>query len=89
MLKGQKLLKATWRRDFSTYGKGFMEAYGADGKGGNRDQRAQNKLFGFYRTMGEAGIVLMFQVLITIILDNILANEGDDDELRKKIEKLC
>ena len=74
--------------NFSTYGKGFMEAYGADGKGGNRDQRAQNKLFGFYRTMGEAGIVLT-TLLIGIILDNILANEGDDDELTKRFKNFA
>ena len=70
---------------FNTYGDGFMEAYGADGKGGNRDQRAQNKLFGFYRTMGEIGIVGT-TLIIGMILDGLLANDGEDDDLTKRMK---
>ena len=71
---------------FSTYGQGFMEAYGADGKEGNADQRAQNKLFGFYRTMGEIGIILS-TLAISMILDSILADD-DDDDLTKRLKNM-
>ena len=71
---------------FSTYGQGFMEDYGADGKGGNADQRAQNKLFGFYRTMGEIGIILS-TLAISMILDSILADD-DDDDLTKRLKNM-
>ena len=85
---------------FSTYGQGFMEAQtktitdkdgvkrtvGYDGKGGNADQRAQNKLFGFYRTMGEIGIILS-TLAISMILDNILADD-DDDDLTKRLKNM-
>jgi len=74
--------------EFSTYGKGFMEAYGADGKGGNRDQRAQNKLFGFYRTMGEIGIIGTTFIL-GLIVDNLLAGESDDDDLTKRLKNFA
>lgn len=85
---------------FTTYGQGFMEAQvktvtgkdgvkrtiGYDGKGGNADQRAQNKLFGFYRTMGEIGIILS-TLAISMILDNILSDD-DDDDLTKRLKNM-
>ena len=70
--------------EFSTYGKGFMESQkGWDGKGGNADQRAQNKLFGFYRTMGEVGIMLS-TLLISEILSGLLAGDDDDSDFAKR-----
>ena len=85
---------------FSTYGQGFLEAQvktvtgkdgvkrtiGYDGKGGNADQRAQNKLFGFYRTMGEIGIILS-TLAISMILDNMLSDD-DDDDLTKRLKNM-
>ena len=53
---------------------GAVEAYGL---GGNMDQRAENQLFGFYRTMGEIGImgsVFLIQMALSAML------EGDDDD---------
>ena len=47
------------------------------GQGGNMDQRAENQLYGFYRTMGEIGImgsVFLIQMALSAML------EGDDDD---------
>jgi hypothetical protein len=74
-------------KEFNTYGKGFMEHYGADGKGGNADQRAQNKLFGFYRTMGEIGIILS-TYFISTMLDSMLAGDDDDSDLTKRFKNI-
>lgn len=75
-------------REFNTYGKGFMETYGADGKGGNADQRAQNKLFGFYRTMGEIGIVIS-SYFISTLLDGALAGDDEDNDLTKRFKNIA
>jgi hypothetical protein len=84
---------------FKTMGKDYMDAqvnfysnekYGVDrkyGEGGNMDQRAKNKLFGFYRTMGELGI--MFSVMFTsMILDKILRGDDDDTDFEKRLKNL-
>ena len=74
--------------EFSTYGKGFMQAQkGFDGTGGNADQRAQNKLFGFYRTMGEIAIMTS-ALLINSILSELLAGDGDDTDLERRMKNL-
>lgn len=66
---------------------GFLEENGFTGKGGNRDQFATNRLFGFYRTMGEIGIML--GVLATsIIFSSILAGDSDDDETVKRLKNI-
>ena len=83
---GQQIKKGNM--EFSTYGKGFMESReGYDGTGGNADQRAQNKLFGFYRTMGEIAI-MSSALLINAILSNLLAGEGDDTDLERRMKNL-
>ena len=83
---GQQLRKGN--TEFNTYGKGFMQAQkGYDGKGGNADQRAQNKLFGFYRTMGEIAIMTS-ALLINSILSEVLAGDGDDTDLERRMKNL-
>ena len=75
-------------RDFSTYGQGFMQSReGYDGKGGNADQRAQNQLFGFYRTMGE--IAIMGSVfLIQSALGALLEGADDDTDTERRFKNL-
>jgi hypothetical protein len=60
---------------------------GFDGSGGNADQRAQNKLFGFYRTMGEIAIMTS-ALLINSILSELLAGDGDDTDLERRMKNL-
>jgi len=74
--------------EFSKYNKGFLESYGYTGKGGNIDQRATNKLFGFYRTMGEIGIILSTLVL-SEILGSLLAGEDDDSDTMKRFKNVA
>jgi len=74
-------------KEFSKYDKGFLEAYGYTGEGGNLDQRATNKLYGFYRTMGEIGIMLSTFVL-SQVLSSLLAGEDDDSETTKRFKNI-
>ena len=87
-LKYVKQQIAKGNMTFNTYGQGFMEAQrGYDGKGGNADQRAQNKLFGFYRTMGEIGIMLS-TLMLSEVLQGLLAAEDDDSDLTKRAKNI-
>jgi hypothetical protein len=62
-----------------------MEQYGYTGDGSQRDQRARDKLFGAYRTLGEIGIIM-----VTVALNGILAamfsDDDDDTEFEKRME---
>jgi hypothetical protein len=69
------------------YNESFKEAYGFTGQGGNLDQRAEDKLRGFYRTTGEIGIMLSVFILNSI-LAGVLANDDDDDELTKRLKNV-
>jgi hypothetical protein len=69
------------------YNQSFKEAYGFTGQGGNLDQRAEDKLRGFYRTTGEIGIMLSVFILNSIMA-GILANDDDDDELTKRLKNV-
>jgi len=82
---------------FREYGKGFldaqvnaysMEKFGTSrsfGEGGNMDQRAENKLFGFYRTMGD--LTIMFSTLFTTMLfDMIITDDDDDSDFEKRMK---
>tara|TARA_R110002074_G_scaffold128694_1_gene269321 strand:- start:575 stop:6346 length:5772 start_codon:yes stop_codon:yes gene_type:complete len=84
---------------FKTMGKDYMDAqvnyyskekYGVErkyGEGGNMDQRAKNKLFGFYRSMGELGI--MFSVMfVSMLFDRILRGDDDDSDFEKRLKNL-
>ena len=75
------------QRDMKKMTDDFLKAYGADGKGGNLDQKAQNKLFGFYRTMGEIGIIMTVS-LVNSLLQAILSGDDDDSDIERRIKNL-
>ena len=57
------------------------------GGGGNIDQRAKNRLFGFYRSMGDLGI--MFSVMfISLLFDDLLSGDDDDSDTEKRFKNL-
>jgi hypothetical protein len=64
--------------NYNKWTEGFLEDHGYI-EGGNRqdNQKATNQLYGFYRTMGEIGIIAMSVVIKTLLG---AAFEGDDDE---------
>jgi hypothetical protein len=85
--------------DLKNMGKDYLDAqvnfYSKDkfgverkfGEGGNMDQRAKNKLFGFYRSMGELGI--MFSVMfMSMLFDDILGGDDDDSDTTKRFKNL-
>jgi hypothetical protein len=74
-------------KEFSGYSKDFLETYGYTGEGGNLDQRATNKLYGFYRTMGEIGIMLSTFV-ISQVLQGLLAGEDDDSDIMQRFKNI-
>jgi len=57
------------------------------GQGGNMDQRAENQLFGFYRTMGEIGI-LGSVFLIQMALSAMLEGDDDDTDTERRFKNL-
>ncbi len=69
------------------YHESFKEAYGFTGEGGNLDQRAEDKLSGFYRTTAELGIMMSVLVLNSL-LSGILSADDDDEELTKRLKNL-
>ena len=76
-------------RDFSKMKQSFLEEYGYKGQGGNRDQYATNKLLGFYRTMGELGIIMSIMA-IDLLVSSMTAGEDDDPttiRLRNALKK--
>ena len=62
-----------------------MEEYGYTGDGTQRDQRARDKLFGAYRTLGEIGII-MLTFALNGILGALFADDDDDTEFEKRME---
>ena len=71
----------------ANYAEGFKKAYGFTGEGGNLDQKAEDKLRGFYRTTGELGI-MMSVIVLNAIMAGMLANDDDDEELTKRLKNL-
>lgn len=69
------------------YNESFKKAYGFTGEGGNLDQKAEDKLRGFYRTTGELGIMLSV-IVLNSLLAGILAGDDDDEELTKRLKNL-
>lgn len=66
----------------------FLREYGYTGEGGNRDQKALNKIQGFYRTMGEIAIFSSVFVLKSIF-DSVLAGDDDDSDAMKRLKNLA
>ena len=84
--KGE-IVRGNFNINPAKYNESFKEAYGFTGEGGNLDQRAEDKLRGFYRTTGELGIMLSVLVLNSLMA-GILANDDDDDELTKRLKNV-
>jgi|TARA_R110000796_G_scaffold103231_4_gene212394 hypothetical protein len=78
---------ANKQKEFTTYKEGFLEDQGFTGEGGNIDQRATNKLFGFYRTAGEIGIIISV-FLLSELMQVMLAGDDDDSELTKRFKNI-
>ena len=76
---------ATLQFQYGKHTEQFLEEYGYTGDGSQRDQRARDKLFGAYRTLGEIGIIM-----VTVALNGILAamfsDDDDDTEFEKRME---
>lgn len=79
---------ATGNLQFNTYKEGFLKDHDWTGKGGNIDQRAENKLFGFYRTAGEIGIMISV-FLLSELMQVMLAGDDDDSELTKRFKNIA
>ncbi|BCV01444.1 MAG: hypothetical protein CM15mV42_1230 [uncultured marine virus] len=71
--------------NFTKYGKGFLEDYGYKGDGSQSDQRATNKLFNTYRTLGEIGIILS-TVAVSTILQGLFSDDDDETDFEKRFE---
>jgi len=71
----------------ANYAESFKEAYGFTGEGGNLDQKAEDKMRGFYRTTGELGIMLSV-VVLNSLMAGLLANDDDDSELQKRLKNV-
>jgi len=73
-------------RDLNKLSKLYMEEYG-DGLGGNIDQKAKNQIQGYFRTVGEAGIILT-SLLVGTLLDSLLAGDDDDTGTERRLKNL-
>jgi hypothetical protein len=74
---------------FNQYATGFLEDNGYLQDGDFQDnQRALNKLQGFYRTTGEIGIVLLTMV-IKSLMGSLLAGDDDDDEITARFKNIA
>ena len=73
-------------RDIRKYGEGFKKQT-VDQGGGFAEQRASNKLFGVYRTLGEISIIMTVS-LVNTILGSVLAGDDDDGDTEKRIKHL-
>jgi len=65
----------------------LKEQDGYDGKGGQADQKGKNRLFGFYRTMGEMSIIAGV-FLTNQLLAGLLEGDDDDSDTEKRIKNL-
>jgi len=73
---------------FNEYAAGFLEDNGYLENGDYQDnERALNRLQGFYRSMGEIGIMLL-TVLIKEVMQSMWADDGDEGDLEKRMENI-
>ena len=73
---------------FNQYAEGFLEDNGYLKDGDWQDnQKALNRLQGFYRSMGEMGIILL-TVLIKELMQSLWADDGDESDLEKRAENI-
>ena len=73
---------------FNKWNERFLEDQGYLEGGNMQDnQRAKDKLFGFYRTMGEIGIIMMTMV-VKELLSAAFADDDDDNETVERLENV-
>lgn len=73
---------------FNKWNEGFLEDQGYLEGGNMQDnQRAKDKLFGFYRTMGEIGIIMMTMV-VKELLSAAFTGDDDDNETVERLENV-
>ena len=70
---------ATLQIEFGKHDENFMKEYGYTGDNSQRDQKAKDKLFGAYRTLGEIGII-MTTFAISSILNAMFSDDDDETE---------
>ena len=76
-------------KNLKSYAEGFLkEQKDYDGTGGLGDSRGENKLFGFYRTVGEIGIILSVY-LLNELFSSILAGDDDDGDIERRLKNLA
>ena len=74
---------------FNKFSDGFLEDQGFIEGGSRQDnQRAKDKLFGFYRTMGEIGIMMMTMVVKELMAAS-MGDTDDDDEITRKFKNIA
>ena len=73
---------------FNQYAEGFLEDNGYLKDAGWQDnQKALNRLQGFYRSMGEMGIILL-TVLIKELMQSLWSDDGDESDFEKRLENI-
>ena len=83
---GRELAKGNMK--FNNYSESFLERYGYE-EGGNREQnqKALDKLHGYYRTLGELAFTMLSFAAATI-MQAAFSGGDDDDELIKKFQNI-
>jgi len=76
---------ATLQIEFGKHDENFMKEYGYTGDNSQRDQKAKDKLFGAYRTLGEIGII-MTTFAISSILNAMFSDDDDETEFENRME---
>jgi hypothetical protein len=71
--------------EFGKHQENFLVEYGYTGDGSQQDQRAKDKLFGAYRTLGEIGII-MITFAISSIFSAMFSDDDDDTEFESRME---
>ena len=71
--------------EFGKHQENFLVEYGYTGDGSQQDQRAKDKLFGAYRTLGEIGIIMM-TFAISSIFSAMFSDDDDDTEFESRME---
>jgi hypothetical protein len=76
-------------KNLKSYTEGFLkEQKDYDGTDGLGDSRGKNKLFGFYRTVGEIGIIISVY-LMNELFSSILAGDSDDGDIERRLKNLA
>jgi hypothetical protein len=75
---------------FNKYASGFLDDYGYLKDGDEQDnQRALNKLQGFYRTTGEIGITMLTLVILELMKTLWRDGDEEDNEILKRFQNIA